>query len=93
MAALVAAAFFAAALRAAFFVESGAGTGGCFLAGVHLEWLFAVVGLLLMLTLVIAVQAEEYIWLVFVVSAVAVVGLFFLRRWLARKHKAGAVGA
>jgi hypothetical protein len=59
---------------------------GCFLAGVHLEWLFAVVGMLLMLTMIIVVQAEQYIWLIFVASAGVIVALFLVRRLIARSH-------
>jgi hypothetical protein len=54
---------------------------GSFLAGVHLEWHFAIVGVLLCLALIIVSQAEEYVWLIFIVGGLAVVGLFGVR-WL-----------
>jgi hypothetical protein len=54
---------------------------GCFLAGVHLEWHFAIVGVLLCLALLIVAKAEQYVWLIFVVGVLAVVGLFGAR-WL-----------
>jgi len=61
---------------------------GCFLAGVHLEWLFAVAGALLMLALVIVVEAEQYVWLIFVVSGFVVAAILVVRRLFARSHKA-----
>lgn len=36
---------------------------GCLLAGVHLDWLFAPVGLLLTLTLFLVAKADQYLWL------------------------------
>ncbi len=65
---------------------------GCFLAGVHLEWLFAVVGLLLMLTMVIVVEGEQYVWLIFVIGAAIIVALFVTRRIIARSRKLSATG-
>jgi hypothetical protein len=50
---------------------------GCFLAGVHLDWSFGLVGLLLALTLVCAAKAEQYLWLLFVVGVV-VIGVLLL---------------
>ena len=50
---------------------------GCFLAGVHLDWSFGLVGLLLALTLVCAAKAEQYLWLLFIVGIV-VVGVLLL---------------
>jgi hypothetical protein len=54
---------------------------GCFLAGIHLEWLFAVVGVLLSLLLVLVAKADQYLWLVFVVSGLTTAALL-LMRWL-----------
>lgn len=59
---------------------------GCFLAGVHLEWLFALVGLLLSLTLVVVVKADQYLWLVAIVLVLAVVGMIALMRMFAKAH-------
>ena len=39
---------------------------GCYLAGVHLEWSFALVGLLLTLIMYIIAKAEQYQWIIFV---------------------------
>lgn len=50
---------------------------GCFLAGVHLDWSFGLVGLLLALTLVFAAKAEQYLWLLFLVGIV-VIGVLVL---------------
>jgi hypothetical protein len=54
---------------------------GCFLAGIHLEWLFAVVGAFLSLTLVVVAKADQYLWLIFVVGGLATAALL-LMRWL-----------
>jgi hypothetical protein len=45
---------------------------GCFLAGVHLDWSFGLVGLLLALTLILAAKAEQYLWLLFLVGIVVI---------------------
>src|SRR5262245_56679473 len=55
---------------------------GCFLAGVHLEWLFALVGLLLTATLLVVVRAEQYLWLIVIVGAVAAAAMIWLVRYL-----------
>jgi hypothetical protein len=55
---------------------------GCYLAGIHFEWLFILVGVLLSLTLLVVAYAEEYLWLIFVVGVLAIlvmVGLSWLR--------------
>jgi hypothetical protein len=54
---------------------------GCYLAGIHLEWLFIPVGLLLTLTLVIVAEADQYLWLVFVVGGLTIAAMFGLH-WL-----------
>ena len=59
---------------------------GCFLAGVHLEWHFALVGVLLCFALLIVVKAEQYVWLIFVVGVLAVAGLLGARWFLLRGH-------
>lgn len=64
---------------------------GCFLAGVHLDWPFALVGLLLTATLLVVVRAEQYLWLV-VVAGILVIALIFVvwriagRRYLAHRR-------
>jgi hypothetical protein len=58
---------------------------GCYLAGVHMEWLFILVGVLLTLTLVCVVKAEQYLWLMFVVGAFAIAAMLALPRILAGK--------
>jgi hypothetical protein len=81
--------------------ESGMGAGlnallllalGCYLAGVHLDWLFAPVGVLLSLALIILTKADQYLWVIFVVGILSVVGMVFLMRLLtvahARRHAA-----
>jgi hypothetical protein len=57
---------------------------GCYLAGVHLDWLFVGVGLLLTLTLYFVVKAEQYVWILFVVGGIAIVALIG-SRWLIHK--------
>ncbi|QDU88009.1 hypothetical protein Pla175_13780 [Pirellulimonas nuda] len=41
---------------------------GCLLAGVHLEWLFALVGGLLLAALLGIVKADQYLWLIVLLS-------------------------
>lgn len=55
---------------------------GCYLAGVHLEWLFVVVGVILTLALVVVSKFEEYVWLIFAVGALSVVAMIVLHRTL-----------
>ncbi len=53
---------------------------GCFLAGVHLDWSFVFVGLLLTLTLVVAAKADQYLWVLFLAGALAIAASFAVRR-------------
>jgi hypothetical protein len=48
---------------------------GCFLAGIHFEWLFVVVGLLLAAALIVVAKADQYLWLMFIVGGVAVAAM------------------
>jgi hypothetical protein len=41
---------------------------GCFLASVHLEAIFALVGVLLTATLFVLVKADQYLWILFAVG-------------------------
>jgi len=61
---------------------------GCFLAGVHLEWLFIPVGLLLAFTLFCVVKASQYLWLILVVGAVVLVAAFAVMRMFGRSPTA-----
>lgn len=54
---------------------------GCFLAGVHFEWLFILVSVLLVVTLVIVATAEQYMWLIFVVGGLTIALMFVLRKF------------
>src|SRR5262245_57908691 len=88
----------AAAVWLDFFIrrtgeETGAAAGfnallllalGCFLAGVHFEWLFTVVGLLLTVTLLAVVRADQYLWLIVIVGVVVVAAMIWGMRRLAR---------
>jgi hypothetical protein len=60
---------------------------GCFLAGVHLEWMFAVVGALLTLTLILVTKADQYLWLMFVLGGAALACMVGFR-WMV--HRSGA---
>jgi hypothetical protein len=53
---------------------------GCFLAGVHLDWSFVFVALLLTLTVVVAAKADQYLWVLFVVGALVIAAFFAVRR-------------
>jgi hypothetical protein len=57
---------------------------GCYLAGVHLEWIFALVGVLLGVALVVVTKAEEYIWLIFVVGGLAVAAMLAVQWFLGK---------
>lgn len=64
---------------------------GCFLAGVHLEWLFTLVGAILLLTLIVVVKADQYLWLVVIVGVIAILLLIGWKRLaakFARSHSA-----
>lgn len=96
----------AAAIGLEFFIrrsslETGTAAGfnsllllalGCFLAGVHLEWLFAVVGVLLAMLLFVVDNVEQYIWLVMVIGIVVLIGLTWLMRTLGRTVEKPAAG-
>jgi hypothetical protein len=66
---------------------------GCFLAGVHLEWRFALVGVLLLLALVIVTKADQYLWLIFVIGAVTIAFMIALRWLLAKAHARKSLAA
>jgi hypothetical protein len=68
--------------------QAAAGTGlssllilalGCLLAGIHLEWLFAIVGLLLLAIFAVVSLANEYATIGFL--AVSAVGLLLVAYW------------
>jgi hypothetical protein len=59
---------------------------GCLLAGIHLDWLFAVVGLLLLLMVVIVSVAQEYLALVFL-AGVLIIALLLGAQWFARRMR------
>src|SRR5262245_56918612 len=52
---------------------------GCLLAGIHLEWLFAVVGLLLLAIFTVVSVANQYATIAFLVAAAA--ALIFAAYW------------
>ncbi len=58
---------------------------GCLIAGVHLEWLFALVGLLLIAIVVIVAVAQEYMALIFIAGVLVLAVTFaaprLMRRW------------
>src|SRR5262245_22558029 len=79
--------------------EAGTATGfnallllavGCFLAGVHLEWLFCLVGALLALALVCVVKAEQYLWVLLVVAVLVLAMLVVIARWWRRPTAAAS---
>jgi hypothetical protein len=59
---------------------------GCLLAGVHLEWMFALVGLFLLAIAIMVSVAQEYMALVIVLGALLIVivliGQHFAKKWL-----------
>jgi hypothetical protein len=64
---------------------------GCLLAGVHLQWMFAVVGVLLATTLMLAEKADQYLWLMFIGGAVVVAVLIWLMRVFGRTKTNAAI--
>ena len=62
---------------------------GCYLAGVHLEWHFAIVGVVLTLALLTVAKASQYSWMIFVIGGLAIVAMlgwsWLLARWCSRK--------
>src|SRR5262249_15524515 len=75
-------------------VESGEAAGltallllalGSYLAGIHLEWMFVMVGLFLTLALFIVTYTQGYLWLFIVVGALAIMGMFFVAQMLGVK--------
>jgi hypothetical protein len=59
---------------------------GCLLAGIHLDWLFAAVGLLLFVMLIIFSIAQEYLVLVFL-AGVLVIALLLGAQWFANRPR------
>jgi hypothetical protein len=59
---------------------------GCYLAGVHFEWLFTVVGVLLTLALFCVAKADQYVWLIFVVGAAAIAAMLIVQWLLSRER-------
>jgi hypothetical protein len=58
---------------------------GCLLAGIHLEWLFALVGLLLLAIFIVVSVANQYATVAFLLAAAA--ALVFAAYWaLARRR-------
>jgi uncharacterized membrane protein len=57
---------------------------GCFLAGVHLETLFLLVGLLLAALLAVIDKAAQYQWAIFLGGGVAIVVILILHRRFGR---------
>jgi len=58
---------------------------GCYLAGIHFERLFILVGVLLCIIFVIVIKATEYEWLVFVIGGVVIAALLGVL-WLVGRH-------
>ena len=56
---------------------------GCLLAGIHLEWLFALVGLLLLAIFIIVSVAHQYVTIAFLVAAAA--ALVFAAYWAIKR--------
>jgi hypothetical protein len=60
---------------------------GCFLAGVHLDWLFVPVGLLLAATVFLVAKADQYLWLLIIAAALP------LGAWIVAKRIGGSSAA
>jgi hypothetical protein len=64
---------------------------GCFLAGIHLDWLFMLVGVLLAASLVVVAKADQYLWLMFVVGGLAIAAMLLYGWVLGPKHRSAIV--
>src|SRR5262249_55920305 len=62
---------------------------GCFLARVHLEAIFALVGFLLAATLFVLAKADQYFWILFVVGLAILVVIAGIA-WLGRRGRTTA---
>ncbi|MFT3883750.1 MAG: hypothetical protein QM703_29485 [Gemmatales bacterium] len=48
---------------------------GCYLAGIHLEGSFIIVGLLLTMIMIVIAKAEQYQWIIFVAGGLVLAGM------------------
>jgi hypothetical protein len=64
---------------------------GCFLAGIHLDWLFVLVGLLLGASAVVVAKADQYLWLLFVIGGLAIAAVVLYGWVLGPKLKSSIV--
>ncbi len=62
---------------------------GCLLAGVHMEWLFALVGLLLFGLVVLIAVASQYLAVVLVVGVCLAVAAFVTHRFMKKRAAQG----
>jgi hypothetical protein len=62
-------------------------TVGCFLAGVHMEWLFIIVGILLALLLFVMDRADQYLWLIMIVGIVVLIAMALFMKMLAKTNE------
>jgi hypothetical protein len=60
---------------------------GCLIAGIHLEWLFVLVGVLLLAIVIVIAMAQEYLMLILLIGALTLAVVLLaprlLRRWTA----------
>lgn len=62
-------------------------TVGCFLAGVHMEWLFIIVGTLLALLLFVMDRADQYLWLIMIVGVIVLIAMALVTRLLSKSNE------
>jgi hypothetical protein len=62
-------------------------TVGCVLAGVHLEWVFAIVGLLLVLLLFVIDRTDQYLWLIIIVGVIVLIVMALFMRMLGKANE------
>ncbi len=60
---------------------------GCLLAGIHLEWIFSFVGVLLLLVLVAVVKADQYLWLIVIIAVACVAAMLGVMSLLAKSKQ------
>lgn len=54
---------------------------GCYLAGIYVEWPFAVVGIFLAVTMIVLIAAQEYLILLLGIGAGLLAVMFAVHRW------------
>jgi hypothetical protein len=66
---------------------------GSYLAGLHLEWPFVLVGIVLSMMVFVIAKTDQYLWLAFLAGMVGIAGLVALWLWGPILHHKSSVAA